>query len=144
MGFGFPASIGAKVGRPDALVVDIAGDGSLMMNIQELATAVENNIPVKVVVINNRALGMVRQWQELFYKGRYSATILKEINFAEIARAFGAMGIRVTEKEELVPALDSAFEYPGPAVVDVVVEQEEKVIPMVPPGAPIDQIIGGN
>ena len=114
------------------------------MNIQELATVVENNIPVKVVVINNRALGMVRQWQELFYKGRYSATILKEVNFAEIAKAFGAKGIRVTEKEELVSALDSAFEYPGPAVVDVVVEQEEKVIPMVPPGAPIDQIIGGN
>ena len=144
MGFGFPASIGAKVGRPDALVVDIAGDGSFLMNIQELATVVENNIPVKVVVINNRALGMVRQWQELFYKGRYSATILKEVNFAEIAKAFGAKGIRVTEKEELVSALDSAFEYPGPAVVDVVVEQEEKVIPMVPPGAPIDQIIGGN
>lgn len=144
MGFGFPASIGAKVGRPDALVIDIAGDGSFLMNIQELATAVENNIPIKVVVINNRALGMVRQWQELFYKRRYSATILKEVNFAEIAKAFGAKGIRVTEKEELVPALCSAFEYPGPAVVDVVVEQEENVVPMVPPGAPIDQIIGGK
>ncbi len=144
MGFGFPASIGAKVGRPDALVVDIAGDGSFLMNIQELATVVENNIPVKVVVINNRALGMVRQWQEIFYKKRYSSTILKEVNFAEIAKAFGVEGIRVTEKEELVPALRSAFEYPGPAVVDVIVEQEENVIPMVPPGAPIDQIIGGK
>ncbi|MCX7794973.1 MAG: biosynthetic-type acetolactate synthase large subunit, partial [bacterium] len=144
MGFGFPASIGAKVGRPDALVVDIAGDGSFLMNIQELATAVENDIPVKIVVINNRALGMVRQWQEIFYKKRYSSTILKEVNFAEIAKAFGAKGIRVTEKEELVPALHSAFEYPGPAVVDVIVEQEENVIPMVPPGAPIDQIIGGK
>lgn len=144
MGFGFPASIGAKVGRPDALVVDIAGDGSFLMNIQELATAVENNIPVKVVVINNRALGMVRQWQEIFYKKRYSSTILKEVNFAQIAKAFGAEGIRVTEKEELIPALRSAFEYPGPAVVDVIVEQEENVIPMVPPGAPIDQIIGGK
>lgn len=144
MGFGFPASIGAKVGRPDALVIDIAGDGSFLMNIQELATAVENNIPVKIVVLNNRALGMVRQWQELFYKKRYSATILKEVNFAEIANAFGAKGIRVTEKEQLLPALDSAFEYPGPAVVDVIVEQEENVIPMVPPGAPIDQIVGGK
>lgn len=144
MGFGFPASIGAKVGRPDALVIDIAGDGSFLMNIQELATAVENNIPVKIVVINNRALGMVRQWQEIFYKKRYSSTILKEVNFAEIAKAFGAKGIRVTEKEDLVSALHSAFEYPGPAVVDVIVEQEENVIPMVPPGAPIDQIIGGK
>lgn len=144
MGFGFPASIGAKVGRPDALVIDIAGDGSFLMNIQELATVVENNIPVKVIVLNNRALGMVRQWQELFYKKRYSSTILKEINFAEIAKAFGAKGIRVTDKAQLLPALDSAFEYPGPAVVDVIVEQEENVIPMVPPGAPIDQIVGGK
>ena len=144
MGFGFPASIGAKVGRPDALVIDIAGDGSFMMNIQEIATAVENNIPVKVIVLNNRALGMVRQWQELFYKKRYSSTILKEVNFAEIAKSFGAKGIRVTEKEQLVSALSSAIDYPGPAVVDVIVEQEENVIPMVPPGAPIDRIVGGK
>ena len=110
----------------------------------EIATAVENNIPVKVIVLNNRALGMVRQWQELFYKKRYSSTILKEVNFAEIAKSFGAKGIRVTEKEQLVSALSSAIDYPGPAVVDVIVEQEENVIPMVPPGAPIDRIVGGK
>jgi len=86
----------------------------------------------------------VRQWQELFYKKRYSSTILKEVNFAEIAKSFGAKGIRVTEKEQLVSALSSAIDYPGPAVVDVIVEQEENVIPMVPPGAPIDRIVGGK
>jgi len=145
MGFGFPAAIGAQVGRPEALVVDIAGDGSFQMNIQELATIAEYEIPVKVVVLNNRALGMVRQWQQLFYKKRYSATVYsREVNFAEIANAYGVKGFKVTKKEEVVPILRKAFEHPGPAIVDVIIEQEENVVPMVPPGAPINEIIGGD
>ncbi|MEA3367102.1 MAG: biosynthetic-type acetolactate synthase large subunit, partial [Planctomycetota bacterium] len=144
MGYGFPAAIGAQAGAPDAIVVDVAGDGSIQMNIQELAPAVYNKIPVKICILNNGYLGMVRQWQELFYKRRYSATQLTgNPDFVRVAEAYGAKGRRVTAKEEVRPALDEAFADRDVWVLDFRVEQEENVFPMVPAGEAIDRMIGG-
>ena len=144
MGYGFPAAIGAQVGCPDALVVDIAGDGSIQMNIQELATAVYNKIPVKVCILDNGYLGMVRQWQELFYKRRYAATCLDgNPDFVRLAEAYGACGARVTKSEEVRPALEKAFADRNVWVLDFVVDREENVFPMVPAGEAIDRMIGG-
>lgn len=145
MGFGFPAAIGAQVGNPDRLVIDIAGDGSFQMNIQELGTAVANNIPVKVIIINNFYLGMVRQWQEFFFNKRYSGTVLEHNpDFVKIAEAYGATGFRIERVEDLAETLVKAFATPGPVVVDCRVEREENVLPMVPANQPIDQMIGVN
>ncbi|MHC1582232.1 MAG: biosynthetic-type acetolactate synthase large subunit [Candidatus Syntropharchaeia archaeon] len=142
MGYGLPASIGAKVGRPDETVIDISGDGSFMMNCQELATAVENHIPIKVMILNNRYLGMVRQWQELFYGRRYSYTDFEsKTDFPKLAEAFGAHGILVTKKEEVRPAIKEALSIDEPVVVDFRIEREENVFPMVAPGKPITEII---
>ncbi|MHC1585568.1 MAG: biosynthetic-type acetolactate synthase large subunit [Candidatus Syntropharchaeia archaeon] len=142
MGYGLPASIGAKVGRPDEIVIDISGDGSFMMNCQEIATAVENHIPIKVMILNNRYLGMVRQWQELFYGRRYSYTDLEsKTDFPKLAEAFGAHGILVTKKEEVRPAIKEALSIDEPVVVDFRIEREENVFPMVAPGKPITEII---
>uniref|UniRef100_A0A7C4S8V7 Acetolactate synthase n=1 Tax=Geoglobus ahangari TaxID=113653 RepID=A0A7C4S8V7_9EURY len=143
MGFGFPAAIGAKVAFPDRLVIDMAGDGSFFMNIQELATCVSYGINVKVAVLNNGYLGMVRQWQELFYKERYSATCLayKEICIEKIAKGFGAVGMTVEKSSEVEDALKEAFEIDAPVVIDFRVDILEKVYPMVPPGAALHEII---
>ena len=144
MGFGFPAAIGAQIGRPDAIVVDIAGDGSIQMNIQELATAVHNRLPVKVCILNNGYLGMVRQWQELFYKKRYAGTVLDgNPDFVRVAEAYGARGARVTTKDQVRPTLDEAFASPEPWFIDFAVDREENVFPMVPAGEAIDRMIGG-
>lgn len=143
MGYGFPASIGAKVGCPDKIVFDIAGDGSFQMNLQQLATAVQYKIAVKIAIINNGFLGMVRQWQELFYKKRYSQTQLYNPDFVKIAWAFGAEGIRVTKPEEVGPAIKKAIKLPLPVVIDFHVAPEENVFPMVPVGSPISEMIGG-
>ncbi len=144
MGYGFPAAIGAQVGRPDAIVVDVAGDGSIQMNIQELAPAVYEKIPVKVCILNNGYLGMVRQWQELFYDRRYAATrLLGNPDFVAVAEAYGANGVRVARPEEVRPALDRAFADREVWVLDFRVEQEENVFPMVPAGEAIDRMIGG-
>jgi acetolactate synthase-1/2/3 large subunit len=147
MGFGLPASIGAKIGRPDAQVVNIAGDGSIQMNSQELATAVLNRVPITIAVINNGYLGMVRQWQELFFQKRYSHTHLRRgesPDFVKLAEAYGAKGIRVTEDADVEPALKLAFkEKKVPVLLDFIVEQEENVFPMVAPGASLDDMIGG-
>jgi len=144
MGYGFPAAIGAQVGRPDALVVDIAGDGSIQMNIQELATAVYNKIPVKICILDNGFLGMVRQWQELFYKRRYSGSVLAgNPDFVRLAEAYGARGRRVTRPEEVRPALEEAFATPEVFILDFMIEPEENVFPMVPAGEAIDRMIGG-
>ncbi|MCX5641968.1 MAG: thiamine pyrophosphate-dependent enzyme, partial [Candidatus Omnitrophica bacterium] len=145
MGFGFPAAIGAKFGCPDRIVFDIAGDGSFQMNIQELTTAVINRIPVKVAILNNCYLGMVRQWQELFYGKRYSGTNLGPCpDFARIAEAFGAKGRRITRPEEVEPALkESLKETEVPFVMDFRIEQEENVFPMVPAGSSLDEMISG-
>lgn len=143
MGFGLPAAIGAKVGAPDRVVIDIAGDGSIQMNIQELMTAVDRKIDVKVVILNNSFLGMVRQWQELFYNRRYSATPIKGPDFVKLAEAYGAKGMRVVRKEDVVPALKEALETPGVVLVDIAVEPEENVFPMVPAGGTINKMIMG-
>ena len=146
MGYGFPAAIGAQVGCPKKIVFDVAGDGSIQMNIQELATAVIEKIPVKIAVLNNCYLGMVRQWQELFYKKRYSYTCLGKGNcpdFVKVAQSYGATGIRVTKKKEVSAAIRKAINTDGPVLIDFTVEKEENVFPMVPAGEAIDRMIGG-
>ena len=142
MGYGFPAAIGAKVGCPEKLVIDIAGDGSIQMNIQELATSVIEDIPVKIMILNNSYLGMVRQWQNLFYKKRYSHTYLPPVpDFVKLAEAYGALGIRVKKKGEVVPAIEKAIASDKTVIVDFVVDPEENVLPMVPAGEAIDKMI---
>jgi len=142
MGFGLPAAIGAQVACPDKLVIDIAGDGSIQMNIQEMATAVQFNLPVKIAILNNGYLGMVRQWQELFYKKCYSCTEMSHTpDFVKLAEAFGAVGLRATKPEEVVPVLKRAFASDKPVIMDFVVEREEGVYPMVPSGADITEML---
>lgn len=144
MGYGFPAAIGAKVACPDKIVIDIAGDGSIQMNIQELATAVHNKIPVKVAILNNGYLGMVRQWQQLFYHRRYSGTVLAgNPDFVKVAEAYGAVGIRVEKKDEVKAAIQKAIKIDKPVFLDFRVEPEENVFPMVPAGAALDEILRG-
>lgn len=144
MGFGFPASIGAQIGRKDEIVFDIAGDGSFQMNIQELATISKYQIPVKVAILNNGYLGMVRQWQELFYKRHYSQVDLSGVpDFVKAAEAYNVKGIRVRKVEEVEPALEKALEIDGPVIIDFRVEREENVYPMVPSGAALTHMIEG-
>ncbi|MBW1730455.1 MAG: biosynthetic-type acetolactate synthase large subunit [Deltaproteobacteria bacterium] len=142
MGFGLPAAIGAQLARPDRTVVDVAGDGSIQMNIQELATAVQYNLPVKVLILNNGYLGMVRQWQELFYDKCYSSTCMEHApDFVKLADAYGAVGLRATRPDEVVSVLDKGLSLPRPVVMDFWVEPEENVYPMVPAGAPITEML---
>jgi len=142
MGFGLPAAIGAQVACPDRLVVDIAGDGSIQMNIQEMATATQYNLPVKIVILNNGFLGMVRQWQELFYDRRYACTELNGgPDFVKLAEAYGAVGLRATKPEEVETVLEKALSVHRPVIMDFVVEREECVYPMVPSGAPITEML---
>ncbi len=142
MGYGFPAGIGAKVGKPDSQVFVISGDGSIQMNIQELATAVVNKIDVKIAILNNSYLGMVRQWQELFYGKRYSHTKLVNPDFVKIAEAYGAAGIKIREKAGVRPAIEKAMHTKNVVVMDFIVEEEENVYPMVPAGKRLDDMIG--
>ena len=142
MGFGLPAAIGAQVARPDKLVVDIAGDGSIQMNIQEMATAVQYSLPVKVVILNNGFLGMVRQWQELFYEKRYASTLMEHApDFVKLAEAYGALGLRATKPDEVESVLTEGLSSPKTVIMDFVVEKEESVYPMVPAGAPITEML---
>jgi len=143
MGYGLPAAIGVQIGRPGEIVVDVSGDGSFQMNLQELATIKNYNLPVKIVILNNSSLGMVRQWQELFFDKRYSSTIMENPDFAKLAEAFGIYGNVVSKKDEVVPALKEALEHDGPALLDIRVDQNENVFPMVPAGAGINEMIGG-
>ena len=144
MGYGFPAAIGAKLGFPDRKVVCISGDGSFQMNLQELSTAVYYNIPVKVAILDNGYLGMVRQWQDLFFDKRYSNTNLKgNPDFVKVAEAYGATGFLVEKKEDISDVLSKAFEVEGPVVMDFKTEQEENVYPMVPAGEAIHRMIDG-
>ncbi len=142
MGYGLPAAIGVQVGCPGETVFDIAGDGSIQMNIQELCTAVNYELPINVAIINNGYLGMVRQWQELFYNRRYSHSELLNPDFVKLAEAYGAEGIRVTKKSELVPALEQAIRSSKPVMLDFVVDREDNVMPMVPPGESLDRMLG--
>lgn len=141
MGYGLGASIGAKVGCPDRLVVNIAGDGCFRMNMNELATASRYNIPVIEIIIDNSVLGMVHQWQELFYGGRYSQTILKDsVDYCKVAKGLGCEAERVTKREEVVPALRRAIESGRPYVIDCVIDEDDKVFPMVPAGRAIEDV----
>ena len=143
MGYGLPAAIGAQIGCPHKTVFDIAGDGSIQMNIQELTTAVYNKLPVKIAILNNGYLGMVRQWQELFYNRRYSSVKLDgSPDFVKLAEAYGAVGIRIEKKKDVKPAIKKALAAKNTVVMDFVVEPEENVFPMVPAGKPINQMIG--
>ena len=142
MGYGFPAAMGAQVAFPDKLVVDISGDGSFQMNSQELATVVQYRLPVKVVILNNGYLGMVRQWQEFFYGRRYASVSLEGVSpdFVKLAEAYGAVGLRATKPEDVVPTLKRAFSTPEPVIIDVEIDPEENVYPMVPAGEPLNQM----
>jgi acetolactate synthase-1/2/3 large subunit len=142
MGYGFPAAMGAQVAFPDKLVIDIAGDGSFQMNSQELAAVVQYQLPVKVAILNNGYLGMVRQWQEFFYGKRYASVSLEGISpdFVKLAEAYGAVGLRATRPEEVVPILQQAFSTKKPVIIDFVVDPEENVYPMVPAGEPLNQM----
>ncbi|NMG83455.1 MAG: acetolactate synthase large subunit [Methanosarcinales archaeon] len=142
MGYGFPAAIGAKVGRPDATVIDIAGDGSFQMNSQEIATAVQSEIPVVVAILNNGYLGMVHQWQELFFEERYSSTVIEEsVDFVKLAEAYNAVGLRAVKPEDVKPILKEAVESGKPTIIDFIIDKTENVFPMVPAGAAINEII---
>jgi len=142
MGYGFPAAIGAQVAFPDKLVIDVAGDGSIQMNIQELATVAQYNLPVKIAILNNGYLGMVRQWQERFYDKVYAHTdMLAAPDFVKVAEAYGAVGLRAQTPEEVVPVIQKALETDGPVIMDFVVEREEGVYPMVPAGKSISDMI---
>jgi len=143
MGYGLGACIGAQIGKPDKKVINIAGDGSFRMNCTELSTAVEYKLPVIIAILNNHVLGMVRQWQQLFYDGRYSATTIdRGTDFAALAEAFGAVGIRVTKPEEVDAAFEKALASEDrPVVIDFEIDRDEKVFPIVPPGAPINELI---
>jgi acetolactate synthase-1/2/3 large subunit len=146
MGYGFPAAIGAKIACPDKTVIDIAGDGSIQMNIQELATAVQYKIPVVICILNNHFLGMVRQWQSLFFRGRYSYTdMCHQPDFVKLAEAYGAVGMRVTKAEDVEGALREAMQVTDrPVIIDFWVEREANVYPMVPPGESLLNMLGGE
>jgi acetolactate synthase-1/2/3 large subunit len=144
MGFGLPASMGVHYARPDVPVFDISGDGSIQMNIQELGTIAQYRIPVKIAIMNNRFLGMVRQWQELFYDRRYAFTELPPQDFVKIAEAYGIPGLRVESSEDVGQAIRIATETDGPFLMDFRIEQEDNVFPMVPAGAAINEMIQGE
>jgi len=143
MGVELPAAIGVKVGRPEETVWCIAGDGGLQMTIQELATMVQERLAIKIAVMNNGYLGMVRQWQELFYERRYVATPLMNPDFLKVADAYGISALRVKKRSEVIPAIQRAMEHDGPFLIDFMIEPEENVYPMVPPGATLAQVIEG-
>ncbi len=141
MGFGLPASLGAQIGCPDTVVWCIDGDGGFQMTLQELAVIVQEQAPVKIAIINNGFLGMVRQWQQLFYKGRYVATPISCPDFVKVAEGYGIPALRVKRREEVAPALEQAMAHHGPFLIDFMVEPEENVYPMIPPGATVAEII---
>ena len=142
MGYGFPAAIGAQFAYPNKLVIDVSGDGSFQMNLQELITAVSNKLPVKVLLLNNGCLGMVRQLQDLFYGGRLNAVdIPDQPDFVKLAEAYGAEGYRVAKLEDLESTLRTAFASPNTAIIDVIVECDENVYPTVPSGASLDEML---
>ncbi|MEQ8369899.1 MAG: thiamine pyrophosphate-dependent enzyme, partial [Alphaproteobacteria bacterium] len=144
MGYGLPAAIGAQVAWPDRLVVDVAGEASILMNIQELSTAVQHRLPVKVFIINNEYMGMVRQWQELLHGGRYSESYSAALpDFVRLAEAFGATGLRVSDPAKMDGTIRQMIETPGPVVVDVCVDKAENCFPMIPSGAAHNEILMG-
>jgi acetolactate synthase I/II/III large subunit len=141
MGYCLPASMGVKMGRPDETVWAVIGDGGFQVTLQELATIVQDNIAVKIAIVNNGYLGMVRQWQQFFYDRRYSASPISGPDFVKLGEAYGIPSLRVTKQEESIPAIRKAMETDGPFMIDFVVEEEENVYPMIPPGGALADII---
>ena len=142
MGFGFPAAIGAQFALPNSLVLDIAGDGSIQMNIQELATVAANNLPVKIIILNNGCLGMVRQLQEIFYSARYNAVSLDvQPDFVKLAEAYGLEGYQINKASQLELVLQKALASPKAVIVNIQVAQAENVYPMVPAGAGLEEML---
>lgn len=141
MGYGLPAGIGAKFAAPDRKVIVVSGDGSIQMNIQELGTAVQYDVDIKVVILNNYFLGMVRQWQEKFYAERYSYSAMSVPNFVKLADAYGAKGFRIEKSKDLASTMKEAFATPGPVLIDVVIPKEEAVMPMIPPGGSMSEML---
>ena len=141
MGYGLGACIGAKVGNPDKICINIAGDGCFRMNMNELATASRFDIPIIQVIINNHVLGMVRQWQTLFYQGRYSQTVLNDkVDFCKVSEGLGCDAYKVSSKEEFAPALEQAIKNNKPAVIECIINEDDKVFPMVPGGSPLSDV----
>jgi len=141
MGYGLPASMGVQVGNPHKTVINISGDGSFQMNLQELATISSNKLPVKIIILNNGTLGMVRQWQELFFDERYSATILDNPDFVQLGQAYGIKSLRIEQTNDVEMALKEVLNYDGPVLLDVIIPQDENVFPMVPEGASINEML---
>jgi acetolactate synthase-1/2/3 large subunit len=146
MGFCMPSAIGIQLARPDALVIGIDGDGSFQMTLQDLATAVDLKLPIKIFILNNLFLGMVRQWQELFHDNRFSSTPLSDCpDYVKLADAYGCLGLRATTVEELDKVIDQALaNKAGPTIIDVRIRRQEMVFPMVPAGAPLNDMIDGE
>jgi acetolactate synthase-1/2/3 large subunit len=144
MGFGLPAAIGAQMGRPEATVWCLDGDGSFQMTIQELATIQQERLPIKIAIFNNGFLGMVRQWQDLFFGKRYVATPLSGPDFVKIAEAYGIPGALARRKEEVIPAIEQAMKEPGPFLIDFRIEPEENVYPMVKLGGSLVELLEGE
>jgi len=142
MGYGLPAALGAQVAFPERQVIDVSGDGSFQMNSQELATLVQYRLPVKIVILNNNFLGMVRQWQQLFFDKRYSQTCMElPIDFTKLAEAYGATGLKATKPEEVEEVIKKAFATPGPVIMEFKISREENVMPMVPAGAALNEMV---
>jgi len=141
MGYGLPAAMGAKIGQPDRVVFAMAGDGGFQMTIQELGTVAQYEIDLKIIILNNNFLGMVRQWQQMFFEKRYSFTRMKNPDFVGIAKAYGLASQKVTSRDQLEGAIQEMLDHKGPYVLEVVVEQEDNVFPMVPTGASVSEII---
>jgi len=142
MGFGLPAAMGAQVAFPDRQVIAICGDGGVQMNIQEMATLVQNRLPVKLVILNNNFLGMVRQWQEMFFDKNYSQTCLElPIDYVKLAEAYGAKGFVASKPDEVEEVIRKGFSEKGPVIMEFKVAREEKVLPMVPAGASLNEMI---
>jgi acetolactate synthase-1/2/3 large subunit len=141
MGFGLPAAVGVKMGRPEATVWCIDGDGSFQMTLHELATIVQEKLAIKIAIMNNGFLGLVRQWQELLYEKRFVATPLFGPDFVKVAEAYGIPGLKVRRKDEVIPAISKAMAYAGPFLIDFGIEPEENVYPFVPPGASLEEFL---
>ena len=143
MGFGLPAAIGAQIAEPDDLVISVNGDGGIQMSIQELAVIAELNLPVKIIIINNGSLGMVRQWQEIFYESRYSESVFQfQPSFSKLAEAYGIKGYDVRTEEEAERVFNEEFSKDSPVLINIFVEPEENVYPMVAPGKGINEMVG--
>jgi acetolactate synthase-1/2/3 large subunit len=144
MGYGLPAAIGVQIAHPEALCIDVAGEASILMNIQEMATASQYRLPVKVFILNNRWMGMVRQWQELLHGGRYSESYSDSLpDFVKLADAFGWTGLRVSNPKDMDATIKTMIETPGPVIVDVAVDERENCFPMIPSGAAHTEMLLG-